>query len=70
MFEPDFGSTFDPVTHTGSARLGEVLSAFSYALDLTEGQPAGHAIRAAWIGTQLGEAAGLSGAEQIGRAHV
>ena len=63
MFEPDFGSTFDPVTHTGSARLGEVLSAFSYALDLTEGQPAGHAIRAAWIGTQLGEAAGLSGAE-------
>ena len=63
MFEPDFRSTFDPVIRPGTARLGEVLSAFSYALDLTEGQPAGHAIRAAWIGTRLGEAAGLSGAE-------
>ena len=63
MFESDFGKTFDPATCTSTARLGEVLSAFSYALDLTEGQPAGHAIRAAWIGTRLGEKAGLRGGE-------
>jgi putative nucleotidyltransferase with HDIG domain len=42
-------------------KVGEVLSAFSYALDLTEGQPPGHSIRAAWIGTFLGLAAGLRG---------
>jgi HD-GYP domain-containing protein (c-di-GMP phosphodiesterase class II) len=41
--------------------LAEILSAFSYALDLTEGQPAGHSIRACWIGAQLGQAIGLSG---------
>lgn len=60
MYEPRFGHTFDRAKG-GTARLGEILSAFSYALDLTEGQPAGHAIRAAWIGTRLGEAIGLSG---------
>ena len=62
MFEPEFSRTFNPAQVVGTAKLGEVLSAFSYALDLTEGQPAGHAIRAAWIGTQLGQAAGLRGA--------
>jgi HD-GYP domain-containing protein (c-di-GMP phosphodiesterase class II) len=40
--------------------LSEILSAFSYALDLTEGQPAGHSIRACWIGVKLGQAIGLS----------
>ncbi len=43
----------------GSASLAEVLGAFSYALDLTEGQPAGHSIRACWIGLQIGQAIGL-----------
>ncbi len=42
--------------------LSEILSAFSYALDLTEGQPAGHSIRACWIGTKLAQAIGLDGA--------
>ncbi|MCW3798471.1 HD domain-containing protein [Sphingomonas sp. BN140010] len=41
----------------------EVLAAFSYALDLTEGQPAGHCVRACWIGMQVGQALGLSRAE-------
>ena len=36
-----------------------VLGALSYALDLTEGQPAGHSIRACWIAMQLGRAIGL-----------
>ena len=39
--------------------LSEILSAFSYALDLTEGQPAGHSIRACWIGTKVAQAIGL-----------
>ena len=43
------------------SNLSEILSAFSYALDLTEGQPAGHSIRAAWIGTCLADAIGISG---------
>ncbi len=42
--------------------LSEILSAFSYALDLTEGQPAGHSIRACWIGTKLAQAIGMSDA--------
>lgn len=41
------------------ASLAEVLGAFSYALDLTEGQPAGHSIRACWIAMQLGAEIGL-----------
>lgn len=41
-------------------KLGEVLSAFSYALDLTQGQPQGHCVRACWIGTKIGSALGLS----------
>ena len=36
-----------------------VLGALSYALDLTEGQPAGHSIRACWIAMRLGRAIGL-----------
>ena len=47
----------------GSASRAEILSAFSYALDVTEGQPAGHSIRAAWIGTYVALARGLRGAE-------
>ncbi len=47
---------------TGQSNLAEILGAFSYALDLTEGQPAGHSLRACWIGTQVAKAIGLSGA--------
>ncbi len=53
---------FAPVA-VGSATRAEILSAFSYALDVTEGQPAGHSIRAAWIGTFVGLAWGLRGRE-------
>ncbi|MCY0093157.1 HD-GYP domain-containing protein [Hoeflea ulvae] len=38
----------------------ELLGALSYALDLTEGQPAGHCMRCCWIGTRIGEALNLS----------
>lgn len=36
-------------------RLSQVVSALSYALDLTEGQPQGHAVRSAIIGMRLAD---------------
>ncbi len=62
MFQPA-ATAFDAAVPMGEARLAEILGAFSYALDLTEGQPAGHSVRAAWIGTYVALAAGLDGAE-------
>jgi HD-GYP domain-containing protein (c-di-GMP phosphodiesterase class II) len=50
-------------SHAGNAHIvsqAHVLGALSYALDLTEGQPAGHSIRACWIAMRLGRAIGLS----------
>ena len=44
--------------------LPELVGAFSYALDLTEGQPAGHCVRACWIGSHIGRRLGLSAAER------
>ena len=38
----------------------ELIGAFSYALDITEGQPAGHCLHACWIGSHIGRALGLS----------
>lgn len=38
----------------------ELVASLSYALDITEGQPAGHCIRACWIGFAIGRAIGLS----------
>ena len=43
-----------------SVSLAELVGAFSYALDITEGQPAGHATRCCWIGSHIGRAIGLS----------
>lgn len=40
-------------------RLAEILGALSRALDLTEGQPPGHCIRACWIGVAIGREIGL-----------
>ncbi len=39
--------------------LPELVGAFSYALDLTEGQPAGHGVRSCWIGSHVGRDLGL-----------
>jgi putative nucleotidyltransferase with HDIG domain len=44
-------------------RLSEVISALSYALDLTEGQPEGHSVRTCLIGMRIGRELGL-GAEE------
>ena len=39
--------------------MSEVLAALSHALDMTEGQPKGHSIRACMIGMRIGKAVGL-----------
>jgi HD-GYP domain-containing protein (c-di-GMP phosphodiesterase class II) len=40
-------------------RLAQLIGALSYALDITEGQPAGHCVRCCWIGMRLGREIGL-----------
>ncbi|MBK6781493.1 MAG: HD domain-containing protein [Gemmatimonadetes bacterium] len=45
-------------------RLSEVVSALSYALDITEGQPAGHAVRTCVIGMRLADQLALTTAER------
>lgn len=42
-----------------SLQLGDLMGAFSYALDLTEGQPPGHCVRCAWIGMHVGRRLGM-----------
>ncbi len=43
--------------------LADLLGALSYALDLTEGQAAGHCMRCCWIGVNVGDELGLAGAD-------
>lgn len=53
--------------HSGSAssiRVSELISALSYALDLTEGQPMGHSVRSCIIGMRLAKRIGLQVNEQ------
>ena len=45
-------------------KLSELIGSLSYALDLTEGQPAGHCVRSCWIGMNIGRDAGMS-SEQL-----
>jgi len=47
----------------GQLSKAELVSALSYALDLTEGQPEGHGIRCCWIGVNVGQELGLSDGE-------
>src|SRR5580700_8693474 len=44
--------------------LSEVLSALSYALDLTDGNAPGHTLRSCAIGMRLADAVGLAGADR------
>jgi len=53
-------STSAKQTTDSQLQLSEVISALSYALDLTEGQPPGHCIRCCWIGFHIGVEYGLS----------
>lgn len=49
-------------TETG-LEVASILGAFSHALDLTEGQPAGHCLRACYIAVRIAERLGLPAAE-------
>jgi HD-GYP domain-containing protein (c-di-GMP phosphodiesterase class II) len=40
-------------------KLSELIASLSYALDITEGQPPGHCLRACWIGMHIGRQLGL-----------
>lgn len=40
-------------------KLSELIGALSHALDITEGQPAGHCVRSCWIGMHIGREIGL-----------
>ncbi|WP_368074253.1 hypothetical protein [Octadecabacter sp. SW4] len=44
-------------------RRADLLGMLSRALDITEGQPEGHCIRCAYIGTRLGQYIGITGGE-------
>lgn len=48
-----------PVLQPLQLRLSELISALSYALDITEGQPEGHCVRCCWIGMHIGRQIGL-----------
>ncbi len=49
----------EPFDGSGVLRLSEVVAALSYALDVTDGQPAGHAIRTCLIGMRIADELGL-----------
>ncbi len=53
-------------TNEASAAIvySEVVAALSYALDITEGQPAGHAARSCMIGMRIAADLNLSAAER------
>jgi len=46
--------------NVGTLRLSELIGALSHALDITEGQPKGHCVRACWIGMHIGRHVGLA----------
>ena len=51
----------------GHIALSEVVAGLSYALDLTEGEPPGHAVRACMIGMRI---AGELGLDEATRSHL
>lgn len=44
---------------TGGMKLSELIAALSHALDMTEGQPAGHCMRCCWIGMRIAKQIGM-----------
>jgi len=54
-----FGATLS--YNEGAVSLSEIISALTFALDLTEGAVPGHALRSCLLGMRLGDALGISG---------
>ena len=50
---------------SGQIRLSEVVSALSHALDITEGQPEGHAVRTCFLGMRIAEEIGLTADDRL-----
>lgn len=50
----------EPLIAPGTLKLSEIMAALSAALDITEGQPAGHAVRSALIGMRIAQEIQLS----------
>src|SRR5579863_4110284 len=50
---------FTPVSLAAQLRMSDLISALSYALYLTEGQPMGHAVKSCLLGMRLAETLGL-----------
>ena len=50
---------------SGQIRLSEVVSALSHALDITEGQPEGHAVRTCFLGMRIAEEIGLPADDRL-----
>ncbi|UCV17095.1 HD-GYP domain-containing protein [Quatrionicoccus australiensis] len=50
---------FSALPSGSGLQLSELISALSHALDITEGQPAGHCVRCCWIGMHIGRTIGL-----------
>jgi putative nucleotidyltransferase with HDIG domain len=48
-----------PSGDVAGMKLSELIGALSHALDITEGQPKGHCVRACWIGMHVGRRIGL-----------
>jgi putative nucleotidyltransferase with HDIG domain len=60
---PDTSSSFGAKLsyNEGAVSLSEIISALTFALDLTEGAVPGHALRSCLLGMRLGDALGVSG---------
>lgn len=48
-----------PTTEVEELSLSAIIGSLSYALDLTEGLPAGHSLRCCWVGMQVGRKLGM-----------
>ena len=48
-----------PTTEVEELSLSAIIGSLSYALDLTEGLPAGHSLRCCWVGMQVGRQLGM-----------
>src|SRR3984957_2045819 len=53
-----------PIGPRPTLRISQIISALSFALDLTEGRPMGHSVRSCMIGMRIAAEIGLSVAEQ------
>lgn len=57
-------------SQTGAPSLAEIISALSFALDLTEGAVPGHALRSCLLGMRLGMELGFSDVELADLYHA